>query len=67
MFENKTLYCRAVKLFKSAAQKGSIPAATVLAKRYETGSGIKRDYAEALRWYKLSGTEYESLVIYPFR
>jgi hypothetical protein len=60
LIETKPDTVAAVKLFKAAAQKGSVPAAAALARLYETGSGVKQDYTEALLWYKMLGTDYES-------
>lgn len=48
---------RAIKLLRSAAQKGHIPSAFTLGEIYESGSFIPRNIADALGWYKKAAVE----------
>ena len=44
-------YETAFREFKRLAEKGNAKAQMMLATMYETGAGVRRDYAEAFKWY----------------
>ncbi|MFH1157699.1 MAG: tetratricopeptide repeat protein [Pseudomonadota bacterium] len=48
---------RAVEWFRRAAELGSAKGQYRLGAAYETGEGVKKDYAEALKWYGLAARQ----------
>lgn len=39
-------------LFKAQAEKGSASAQSILGSFYEKGTGVEKDYSEAVKWYR---------------
>ena len=50
-------YLTAFSKYKSAAAKNNANAQYNLGVMYNNGRGVKQDYAEAVRWYKLAAAQ----------
>jgi TPR repeat protein len=47
-------YATALRIFRSLATQGNADAQALLANMYDSGIGVKQDYAEAVKWYRLA-------------
>ena len=47
---------RAVALFRSAAEKGSVRGQVALGRAYADGRGVAQNYTDAARWYRVAAT-----------
>ena len=47
-------YKTAYKLFLSLANKDDAGAQYILGKMFEEGEGVKQDYKQAIKWYRLA-------------
>jgi TPR repeat protein len=45
-------YTTAMKLYRTASEKGSVAAQNAIGTLYEQGQGIPQDYVEARKWYE---------------
>ena len=52
-------YKRAVKLYRSAAERGHALAQTSLGMMYATGKGVPKDLREAYKWFNLAMLNYK--------
>lgn len=55
--EEKQVTAHEVENLVKQARQGSAPAQYNLAKAYETGSGTRQSYSEAVRWYKAAANQ----------
>jgi hypothetical protein len=54
----------ALRLYRSAAEKGYAGAQYTLGFLYESGRGVRQDHAEAARWYQLAAEQGDPLSQY---
>jgi TPR repeat protein len=47
-------YATAVHLWGEEAKRGEVEAQEMLGAMYAAGKGVKQDYAEALKWYRVA-------------
>lgn len=50
-------YQNAFNYYKSAAEKGHVPAQNTVGYMYQMGQGIEKNNEQALKWYKLAATQ----------
>ena len=56
-------YKKAVKLYRSAAERGHAPAQTSLGAMYARGKGVPKDFQKAHKWFTLAMLNYKKQAV----
>lgn len=61
---DKGVYTKALKLYRSLAEQGSVKAQIMLGSMYDIGLGVSQDYLEAAKWYLLAAKQGDAKAQY---